>query len=163
MSCNCNCAKNNCGLPNQPNYDNLSKGFVTPKKNCCCDDNNIVKTNLKYIKQHYIGDGGVTDDENGDTVANVNISSYDFNHIFIDEYCDIININLSDRNYKEINYEYKLLIINNYGENPEYNFNVPIKWANNEAPDFDSDYEYEITISQNSGGFWYGSYTKYLL
>lgn len=312
MSCNCNCNGNSCGVPKQPNYNNLNKGFITPKKGCCdedkicrngkiviidknhiypdqgiyledkpdgyqilhitlypndytyivnfkegdnfyvthifitykedninncnniyklyinnqrecnpieikiddnlkqfnnfyvrelddyindpdkfkylkgkffklrsmrnleievskpmngirmyCDDN-ILKNNLKAIKQYYIDDSKIIeDDENGYYVANINISFNNFSYIIIDGYCNIVHINFDDKTCSEFNYEYKFMITDFFGTGAEYYFDFDLRWANDGAPDFSDGSSYEISISQNSDGNWYGVWTKY--
>lgn len=316
MSCNCHCDGNNCGLPTQPNYNNLNKGFVVPKNGCCCDcenednickngkiviidknhlyphegiyledktdgnqilhltlrpndytyivnfkdtdnfyvthifitykednsnncnniyklyinnqkechpieiriddnlkqfnnfyvrelddyiddpdnfkylkgkffklrsmrnleievskpmnsirlycDDNILKNNLKPIKDYYIDTSKMIYDENEDIyIANIDISFNNFSRIMINDYCDIVHINFDDKICDQFNYEYKFSIIDNFNTEASYTFNVDIIWANEEAPDFSDGSIYEISISQNSVGGWYGLWAKY--
>jgi hypothetical protein len=314
MSCNCNCKENNCGLPNQPNYNNLNKGFIVPKKDCCCDcvdedkicrngkiviidknhlyphegiyledkpdgnqilhitlrpndytyivnfknnynfyvthifitykeddsnncnniyklyinnqkecnpieiriddnlkqfnnfyvreldayinepdkfkylkgkffklrsmrnleievskpmnsirmycDDNILKNNIRSIINNYIG---YKYDEEGNSIyPTIDAYPNTFNFIRFDEYVDELEIFLTDIQgvCDSYNYEYKLYIVCEY-DGISIIFDQSIYWANGEAPDFESGYDYEISISQNAAGYWCGVWTKY--
>lgn len=160
MSCNCSCNGNNCGLPTQPNYNNLDKGFIAPKEDCY-DCDNILKNNIRPIINHYIV---YKYDEEGNSICpTIDIYPNTFNFIRFDEYVDELEIILTDiravcDNY---NYEYKLHIVCEY-DGISIIFDKSIYWANDEAPDFESGYDYEISISQNAGGYWCGCWVKYL-
>lgn len=126
-----------------------------------CDDN-ILKNNLKPIKNYYIDDSKiVADDDEGIFVANINISFNNFSNIIIDDSCDVVHINFDDKICDQFNYEYKFTIIDMYDTGAAYDFNIGIIWANDEAPDFSDGWLYEVSISQNSSGGWYGVWTKY--
>lgn len=126
-----------------------------------CDDN-ILKNNLKHIKSYYIDSNNiVADDDLGMLIANIDISFNNFSNIFIDDLCNIVCINFNDNICEGINYEYKFMIVDHVGTDAEYEFDVSIIWANDEAPDFSDGYEYEISISQNYNGSWYGVWIKY--
>lgn len=126
-----------------------------------CDDD-IIKNNLKHIKQHYMhADNIINDDNEGILIAEINIDFNDFNHIIIDDHCNIVRIHFNNNLCNDINYEYKFMIVDWYGTGAEYEFDVDIIWANDEAPDFSDGSLYEISVSQNNGGNWYGVWTKY--
>ena len=126
-----------------------------------CDDN-ILKNNLKPIKDYYItGDKVIYDENEGLSVANIDISFNNFSNITIDEYCDIVRINFNDRLCDGFNYEYKFMIIDLYGTGASYEFINNVIWVDDEVPDFSDGYRYEISISQNRNGTWYALWAKY--
>lgn len=125
-----------------------------------CDDN-IIKNNLRPITQHYIDADKISYDGEGNAVANIDISFNNFSNIIINDFCDIVRINFDDKLCNEVNYEYKFTIIDPYGTEATYVFGHGVTWANDEAPDFSDGDLYEISISQNSDGDWYGLWTKY--
>ena len=164
MSCNCNCDGNSCGVPKQPNYNNLNKGFITPKKGCCdCGEcNKVCKNNLRTIIYNNVDSNNIIEDENGDLVANINIYLNNLTYITTNKYCDKVYISFGDIGLCEkINYEYKLMIIDGANTGAEFIFEEPIIWANNEAPDINDGSLYEISISQNDFGTWFGVWLKY--
>lgn len=65
MSCNCNRNGNSCGVPKQPNYNNLNKGFIVPKKDCCdCCNIDLLK-HITIDNNHlYPNDGIYVDADN---------------------------------------------------------------------------------------------------
>lgn len=87
MSCNCNNNGKSCGLPNQPNYNNLSKGFVTPKKNCCdCGDNDSSCKSSEIIiidKNHLYPDKGIylEDKPDGNQILHITVYPNDYTYV----------------------------------------------------------------------------------
>ena len=64
MSCNCNCGGNSCGVPKQPNYNNLDKGFIVPKKDCCDCCNIDSPKHIIIDNNHLYPDNGIYVDVN---------------------------------------------------------------------------------------------------
>lgn len=98
MSCNCNRDGNNCGLPSQPNYNNLNKGFVAPKKGCCdCgDDENKICKNGKIViidKNHLYPHEGIylEDKPDGNQILHLTLRPNDYTYI--------VNFNNTDNFY----------------------------------------------------------------
>lgn len=136
MSCNCNHNGNNCGLPSQPNYNNLNKGFVAPKRGCCdCDNKDDICRNGKIVtidKNHLYPQEGIylEDKPDGYQILHLTLHPNDYTYIvnFKDGdnfYVTHIFIHYVEDNINNCNNIYKLYI-NNQG-----NFNIEIRIDDN--------------------------------
>lgn len=125
-----------------------------------CDDN-IVKNNIRPIINHYAA--YKYDEEDNSICPTINVYPNTFNFIRFDEYVDELEIVLTDIRgvCDSYNYEYKLHIVYEY-DGISIIFDKLIYWANDEAPDFEVSYDYEISISQNAAGYWCGVWSKYI-
>lgn len=126
-----------------------------------CDDS-IIKNNLRTIIYNHVDSNNIIEDENGDLVANITLYLNKVTYTTTEEYCDKVYISFGDIGLcEEINYEYKLMIIDGANTGAEFIFKKPIIWANDEAPDINDGSLYEISISQNDFGAWFGLWAKY--
>lgn len=140
MSCNCNCGGNSCGVPKQPNYNNLNKGFIEPKKGCCdcCNDEDNICRNGKIIiidKNHLYPDEGIylEDKTDGNQILHITLLPNDYAYVVdIDNsfYVTHIFITYKDDNVNNCNNIYKLYINNKSNNIVEIKINNDLEILN---------------------------------
>lgn len=143
MSCNCNRDGNNCGLPSQPDYNNLNKGFIVPKKGCDCgNDENKVCKNGKIVtidKNHLYPHEGIylEDKPDGNQILHITLRPNDYIYVVNfkngnDFYVTHIFIHYKEDNNNNCNNIYKLYINNQRECNPiEVRIDDDLKQFNN--------------------------------
>lgn len=120
-----------------------------------CDDN-IVKNNLKHIQKYTIS-SIYTDDYSGS--INIELKHNPQTVIIVDIGCPGINILFPNNECNDVINEYKLFI--NYIENvDEIVMNIPILWVDNNAPQWELNNIYEISICYIDGKYL-GVFNKY--
>lgn len=128
MNCNCNRNENNCGLPSQPNYNNLNKGFIAPKKGCCdCGDEDKICRNGKIAtidKNHLYPHEGIYLEDKTDGNKILHITLHPNNYIYVvdfknddDFYATHIFITYKENIINGCNNIYKLYINNQREDN----------------------------------------------
>lgn len=140
MNCNCNRNGNNCGLPSQPNYNNLNKGFIAPKKDCCdCNNKDKICRNGKIVtidKNHlYPYEGIYLDDKpDGYQILHITLRPNDYTYIVNADtnfYVTHIFITYKEDNTNNCNNIYRLYINNQRDDDIEIRIDDNLKQFNN--------------------------------
>lgn len=141
MSCNCNRNGNNCGLPSQPNYNNLNKGFVVPKKDCCdCGDEDKICRNGKIViidKNHLYPHEGIyleDKDDSGHQILHFTLRPNDYTYIVNTDtnfYVTHMFITYKEDNTNNCNNIYRLYINNQRDSDIEIRIDDNLKQFNN--------------------------------
>lgn len=142
MNCNCNRNGNNCGLPSQPNYNNLNKGFVVPKKGCCdCEDEDKICRNGKIVtidKNHLYPQEGIylEDKPDGNQILHITLRPNDYTYIVNFNNTDNFYVTHMFITYKEDNINncnniYRLYINNQRDSDIEIRIDDNLKQFNN--------------------------------
>lgn len=139
MSCNCNRNGNSCGVPKQPNYNNLNKGFIVPKKDCCdCGDEDKICRNGKVViidTNHLYPHEGIylEDKDDGNQILHLTLRPNDYTYIVnVDNNFHVTHIFITykEDNINNCNNIYKLYINNKTNDIIEVKINDNLKILN---------------------------------